>query len=76
MIYSKAITDQLRPICFLQGECEFLIYFTEKPVEAVAAPGSPSVLTSVERVTAAIGSAIANPALLCDPKLTIGVDLK
>uniref|UniRef100_A0A915PR78 CRAL-TRIO domain-containing protein n=1 Tax=Setaria digitata TaxID=48799 RepID=A0A915PR78_9BILA len=60
----------------LKGECEFLIYYTEKQVEAITTPNSPSVLTSVERVTAAIGSTITNPALLCDPKLIVGVNLK
>ncbi|VDM12239.1 unnamed protein product [Wuchereria bancrofti] len=60
----------------LIGECEFLIYYTEKQVEANTTPNSPSVLTSVERVTAAIGNTVTNSALLCDPKLTIGVNLK
>uniref|UniRef100_A0AAF5PGN5 CRAL-TRIO domain-containing protein n=2 Tax=Wuchereria bancrofti TaxID=6293 RepID=A0AAF5PGN5_WUCBA len=60
----------------LKGECEFLIYYTEKQVEANTTPNSPSVLTSVERVTAAIGNTVTNSALLCDPKLTIGVNLK
>ncbi|OZC09224.1 CRAL/TRIO domain protein [Onchocerca flexuosa] len=60
----------------LKGECEFLIYYTEKQVEAANIPNSPSVLSSVERVTAAIGSTVTNSVLLCDPKLTIGVNLK
>nr|CRZ25908.1 Bm5958 [Brugia malayi] len=60
----------------LKGECEFLIYYTEKQVEANITPNSPSVLTSVERVTAVIGNTVTNSALLCDPKLTIGVNLK
>uniref|UniRef100_A0A158Q8A3 CRAL-TRIO domain-containing protein n=1 Tax=Elaeophora elaphi TaxID=1147741 RepID=A0A158Q8A3_9BILA len=53
----------------LKGECEFLIYYTEKQVEVAATPNSPSVLT-------AIGSTVTTSALLCDPKLTIGVNLK
>ncbi|KAL3981956.1 PRELI-like family protein [Acanthocheilonema viteae] len=53
----------------LKGECEFLIYYTEKQIEAATTPNSPSVLTS-------IGNTAANSALLCDPKLTIGVNLK
>ncbi|VDN04664.1 unnamed protein product [Thelazia callipaeda] len=60
----------------LKGECEFLIYYTEKHIEAVGTPSSPSVLTSVERVTAVIGNISVNSVLLCDPKLTLGVNLK
>ncbi|CAG9533467.1 unnamed protein product [Cercopithifilaria johnstoni] len=53
----------------LKGECEFLIYYTEKQVETATTSNSPSVLTS-------IGSTLTNSALLCDSKLTIGVSLK
>ncbi|KHN86630.1 CRAL-TRIO domain-containing protein T23G5.2 [Toxocara canis] len=61
----------------LKGECEFVLYYTEKTVDSCPTPHSPSLLSPVERVTAAIGSAPSVPisTILCDSKLTLGIDL-
>lgn len=59
----------------MQGECEFVIYSTEKLIEPIPHPGSPSVLSPVEIVTQAIGTSLTS-TLYSDPKLSIGVDLR
>ncbi|MFH4976530.1 hypothetical protein AB6A40_003239 [Gnathostoma spinigerum] len=57
----------------LKGDCEFVVYYTERPIEIQSTPLSP-----VERMTAVIGSSTptAFSALVSDPKLTLGIDLR
>uniref|UniRef100_A0A914Z345 SEC14-like protein 1 n=1 Tax=Panagrolaimus superbus TaxID=310955 RepID=A0A914Z345_9BILA len=62
----------------LKGECEFLIYHTNKKLRQVT-PQSPTSLNPVERVTAAIGSVTTtstnNFTVALDPELKLNQDL-
>ncbi|KAK0397280.1 hypothetical protein QR680_002063 [Steinernema hermaphroditum] len=60
----------------LKGDCEFLVYHTDKILQTPVQPHSPT--TAVERVTAAIGatSLSSSPKVVySDPDLVLGVDL-
>jgi hypothetical protein len=61
----------------IKGECEFLIYHTNKKLRQVT-PQSPTSLNPVERVTAAIGSVTTGPSnftVALDPELKLNQDL-
>ncbi|VDD87376.1 unnamed protein product [Enterobius vermicularis] len=59
----------------IKGECEFLILYTPKLLEPAVTQQSASLLSPVERVTAAISSSPPATSVLSDSKLVPNVDL-